>query len=148
MTIAAHPISLALAQFEDIVSRGLQSLVDEDPSLTLVAADVPHERLAVTLAEHTPDVAILNFASLTSPAELRDLQIAYPDTRLLVLANAVVVTTVGALSLAFVERPAGLPHAACRKGAGGRISIDSGCHQHRTTRRPRQRGPWRIRGSP
>jgi DNA-binding NarL/FixJ family response regulator len=87
MTITGHPITLALAQFEDIVSRGLQSLVDEDPSLTLVAADIPHERLAVILAEHTPDVAILNFGSLTSPAELRDLQIAYPDTRLLVLAN-------------------------------------------------------------
>ncbi len=76
MTIAGHPITLALAQFEDIVNRGLQSLVDEDPSLTLVAAGIPHERLAVTLAEDAPDVAILNFGSLTSPAELRELQIA------------------------------------------------------------------------
>lgn len=61
--------------------------MEEDPSLRLVAADIPHERLAVTLAEHSPDVAILNFGSLISPAELRDLQIAYPHTRLLVLAN-------------------------------------------------------------
>ena len=87
MIIASRPITLALAQFEDIVSRGLQSLVAEDVSLDLLAADVPHDRLAVTLAEHTPDVAILNFGSLTSPAELRDLHVAYPDTRLLVLAN-------------------------------------------------------------
>ena len=41
----------------------------------------------LTLAEHAPDVAILNFGSLTSPAELRDLHVAYPETRLLVLAN-------------------------------------------------------------
>jgi DNA-binding NarL/FixJ family response regulator len=87
MTIASRPITLALAQFEDIVSRGLQSLVAEDVSLDLLAADVPHDRLAVTLAEHAPDVAILNFGSLTSPAELRDLHVAYPETRLLVLAN-------------------------------------------------------------
>jgi DNA-binding NarL/FixJ family response regulator len=52
-----------------------------------VAADIPHERLATTLAQRTPDVAILSFGSLTSPAELLDPHTAYPDTRLLVLAN-------------------------------------------------------------
>jgi DNA-binding NarL/FixJ family response regulator len=87
MTISRQPITVALAQFEDIVSRGLQALIDDDQNLRLVAADVAQGRLASTLAEHRPDVAILNFGSLSSPAELRDLHARLPDTQLLVLAN-------------------------------------------------------------
>jgi DNA-binding NarL/FixJ family response regulator len=88
MTIANRkPITLALAEFEDIVSRGLRSLIDDDSNLRLVAGDVAHERLAATLADRRPDVAIINFASLQSPAELRDLHHDFPATRLVVLAN-------------------------------------------------------------
>jgi two-component system, NarL family, response regulator DesR len=87
VTIASQPITLALAQFEDIVSRGLQSLIDEDPNLRLVAADLGRERLSCTLSEQRPDVAILNFGSLANPAELRSLRADCPDTRFLVLAD-------------------------------------------------------------
>jgi DNA-binding NarL/FixJ family response regulator len=88
MTIASRQtITLAVVQFEDIVSRGLQSLIDEDPNLELVAADVDHEHVSSTLAAHRPDVVILNFGSLSGPGELRDLAANFPETRLLVLAN-------------------------------------------------------------
>jgi DNA-binding NarL/FixJ family response regulator len=88
MTLATRqPITLAVAQFEDIVSRGLQSLIDEDPNLRLVATDVVHEQLSSTLSDQHPDVAILNFGSLTSPGALRDLHADFPNVRLLVLAN-------------------------------------------------------------
>jgi DNA-binding NarL/FixJ family response regulator len=88
MTIVnPQPITLAVAQFEDIVSRGLQALIDDEPNLRLVAADVLQEQFPSMLSDHQPDVAILNFASLTSPGELRDLHADYPDTSLLVLAN-------------------------------------------------------------
>jgi DNA-binding NarL/FixJ family response regulator len=88
MTIASRPpITVTLARFEDIISVGLQSLVDGDANLELVAADVNQERMPATLRRHHPDVAILNFGSLASPAELRDLSAEHPDTRLLVLAN-------------------------------------------------------------
>jgi DNA-binding NarL/FixJ family response regulator len=80
-------IAIAVAQFEDIVNRGIQSLIDGDPHLRLVATDVPPEQIDVTLDMHEPDVAILNFASLSSPAELRDLHATFPDVRLMVLAN-------------------------------------------------------------
>ena len=83
----SQPIRLALAQFEDIVSAGLQSLIDGDPHLQLVAADVPPDRLESTLAAEQPDVAILNFGSLSRPAELRNLHAAFPQVRLMVLAN-------------------------------------------------------------
>jgi len=81
------PISLAVAQFEDIVNRGLQSLIDGDPHLSLVATDVPQEEMAETLVREQPDVAILNFATLSSPAELRELHATFPEVRLMVMAN-------------------------------------------------------------
>jgi two-component system response regulator NreC len=88
MTIASRPpITVTLARFEDIVAVGLQSLVEGDENLTLVTADVDQTEMAVTLRRDNPDVAILNFASLQSPAELRELSTDYPETQLLVLAN-------------------------------------------------------------
>jgi DNA-binding NarL/FixJ family response regulator len=88
MTISSRqPISLAVAQFEDIVSRGLRALIDEDSNLRLVATDVAPQRLGATLKAHEPDVAILNFASLSSPASLRELHAEFPRTRLMILAN-------------------------------------------------------------
>ena len=82
-----QPITLTLARFEDIISVGLQSLIEGDANLSLVAADVDQDRIAAVLAVHHPDVAILNFGSLTGPTELRELSAAHPGTRLLVLAN-------------------------------------------------------------
>jgi DNA-binding NarL/FixJ family response regulator len=88
LSIASRqPIDITVAQFEDIVTRGLQSLIDGDPHLRLVATDVPQDEMDVTLGVHEPDVAILNFASLSSPSELRDLHATFPDIRLMVLAN-------------------------------------------------------------
>lgn len=81
------PITVAMAQFEDIVNRGLQSLIEGDPHLSLVATDIPPERLGDTLEAVGPDVAILNFGTLASPAELRDLHARLPELRLTVLAN-------------------------------------------------------------
>jgi DNA-binding NarL/FixJ family response regulator len=81
------PVSVAIARFEDIVARGLRALIDEDPSLRLVAADVPHERLAETLDGQRPQVAIVNFGSLLTASEVRDLHHAFPATRLVVLAS-------------------------------------------------------------
>jgi len=64
VTIASsQPITLAVALFEDIVSRGLQALIDEDPNLRLVASDVEPDQLPSTLSDHRPDVVILNFGS-------------------------------------------------------------------------------------
>ena len=85
--IERAPVTVAVARFEDIVARGLQALIDEDPNVRMVASGVPHDELELMLAMHTPQVAILNFGSLATATELRDLHRAYPATRLLVLAN-------------------------------------------------------------
>ena len=80
-------ISVAIARFEDIVGRGLRSLVVDDEGLELVADDVAHEDIPAMLEALEPLVTILNFGSLGSAAELRELHRSFPHTRLMVLAN-------------------------------------------------------------
>jgi DNA-binding NarL/FixJ family response regulator len=80
-------ISIVIGRFEDLIARGLRSLLAEDPSIELVAADVELDALDATLTKHEPQVAILNFGSLRTPLEVNRLHAAHPDTRLLVLAN-------------------------------------------------------------
>ena len=86
--MASHtPVSVVLTSFEDIVSLGLRTLIDEDPSLELLASGVAPEELGASLKAHGPRVAIVNYGSLVSPTQLRELRQRFPDTRLVVLAN-------------------------------------------------------------
>ncbi|MEA2391832.1 MAG: hypothetical protein QOK31_1941 [Solirubrobacteraceae bacterium] len=84
---AADPVGVLVARFEDLVARGLRSLLSEDPSLHLVADAVPYERLGDALAEHSPQVALVNFGSLRTPIEVHELALAHPGTRIVVLAS-------------------------------------------------------------
>jgi DNA-binding NarL/FixJ family response regulator len=43
--------------------------------------------MEATLRQERPDVAILNFAALSRPAELRELHATFPHVRLMVMAN-------------------------------------------------------------
>jgi DNA-binding NarL/FixJ family response regulator len=81
------PVRIALAEFEDIVARGLSAMIEEDENLQLVVTGIDHEHLSSALGEHQPDVAILNFGSLSSAAELREIHRRFPEIRLVVLAN-------------------------------------------------------------
>jgi DNA-binding NarL/FixJ family response regulator len=85
--VSRSPITVALARFEDLISRGLRALIEDDESLELVAVDVPHEQMPEALAAHAPRVAILNFGSLRSAAEVRELHFGHPSTHLVVLGN-------------------------------------------------------------
>src|SRR5438128_8179355 len=80
-------ITIAVGRFEDLLARGLRALIEEAPSLELVADDVAHGRLGVVIQAHRPQVALLNFGSLRNPAEVRELTGRYPDTHLVLLAN-------------------------------------------------------------
>ena len=81
------PVTVAVAQFEDIVARGLRALINEDDSLELVADGFEHEQLTEVLSANQPDVAILNFGSLSRASELRDLHREFASTKIVVLAN-------------------------------------------------------------
>jgi DNA-binding NarL/FixJ family response regulator len=75
------------AEFEDLVKVGLRQLISAEDNLRLVAADVPLAELSGVIQEHSPDVAVLNFGSLPSPASVHQLHERHPDTRIVVLAN-------------------------------------------------------------
>jgi NarL family two-component system response regulator LiaR len=81
------PVTVAVARFEDLVAHGLHALIAEDPYLDLVAEDIPHGQLPRALSAHEPQVGIVNFGSLRSPIEVRELHTSHPATRLVVLAN-------------------------------------------------------------
>lgn len=81
------PITVLTTRFEDLVSRGLGTLVGEDRTMSLVARDVEPQALDRRLADLEPTVAILNFGALRSPADVHRVHVAHPPTRLLVLAD-------------------------------------------------------------
>jgi DNA-binding NarL/FixJ family response regulator len=84
---ARDPVTIVVARFEDLVARGLRSLLEDDPSLALVARDIEHDRLPAVLSAHRPRVALVNFGSLDSALELQRLAAGFPATRLVVLAS-------------------------------------------------------------
>jgi DNA-binding NarL/FixJ family response regulator len=74
-------------RFEDLVAVGLRVLISDDPNLELVAAAVPMDELERAIERHHPDVVLLNFGTLGSPGQVLQLHRAYPDARIVVLAN-------------------------------------------------------------
>jgi DNA-binding NarL/FixJ family response regulator len=81
------PITVVIAQFDDLLARGLRELIDGDPNLAIVAGEVEHRRIPVVLRAHRPDVAILDAGALAKLAEIRELSGGHPGTRLILLAN-------------------------------------------------------------
>jgi DNA-binding NarL/FixJ family response regulator len=81
------PITVVLAHFDDLFAGGLHRLIESDPNLLVVAADVQHRRIGVVLRAHRPDVAILDIGALAKLAEVRELTSSYPATRLLLLGH-------------------------------------------------------------
>ena len=79
--------TVVAGKFEDLVSVGLEVLIGEDPSLDLVARDVPMPEVEEAVAKHAPSVVLLNFGTLPTPAEVLKLHEAHPGTRIVVLAN-------------------------------------------------------------
>jgi DNA-binding NarL/FixJ family response regulator len=82
-----NPITVATGTFEDLLARGLRGVIEDDSSLSLVAADVPSTQLARTLKAQRPQVTIIDAGSLASPVDVRELAALRPATRLLLLAD-------------------------------------------------------------
>ena len=81
------PITVVLAHFDDLLAKGLREVIESDPSLGIVAADVEHRRIPVVLRAHRPDVAILDVGALAKLAEVRELSGGHSATRLIMLAK-------------------------------------------------------------
>ncbi len=80
-------VSVITAKFEDLVALGLGQLIAEDPNLDLLEDGVPPLAIEASIERHSPAVAVLNFGSLASSAQVFELHQAFPETRLVVLAN-------------------------------------------------------------
>jgi DNA-binding NarL/FixJ family response regulator len=81
------PTTVVLARFDDLLARGLRELIEGDPSLTIVAAEVEYGRIPVVLRAHRPAVAILDVGALAKLAEIRELSSGHPDTRFVLIAD-------------------------------------------------------------
>jgi DNA-binding NarL/FixJ family response regulator len=81
------PITVIAAKFEDLVAVGLRQLISEDPNLELVSEGIAIEAVEAAIEETTPQVVLLNFGTLRTPAQVFQLHQAHPDARLVVLAN-------------------------------------------------------------
>ena len=79
------PITVAIARFEDLLALGLRALLADDPSVSVVARDIEHERVPVMLRAHCPQVLILDIGALRDLAQVRDLRVQHPHTRLVLL---------------------------------------------------------------
>jgi DNA-binding NarL/FixJ family response regulator len=79
--------TVVAGKFEDLISAGLEVLIRKDPSLDLVACDVPMPEVEAAVKKHSPSVVLLNFGTLPSPAELQRLHEEHPESRIVVLAN-------------------------------------------------------------
>jgi DNA-binding NarL/FixJ family response regulator len=80
-------VRVVVARFEDLVDRGLEALIAEDDHIEVCARGVPHERMPAEIAAHAPRVALLNYGSLRTPLEVRELVATHPAAHLVVLAN-------------------------------------------------------------
>jgi DNA-binding NarL/FixJ family response regulator len=84
---ARPPTSVAVAAFEDLLALGLHTLLDNDPSVTVVARDIAPGRIPVVLRAHRPSVLILDAGALRDLAQVRELSVGHPNTRLVLLGS-------------------------------------------------------------
>ena len=84
---SSTPITLALARFDDLLGRGLRALIAGDPGLAIVAEDVEQARVSVVLRAHRPAVAVLDADGFVKLSTVRELSVAHPTTRLVLLAD-------------------------------------------------------------
>jgi DNA-binding NarL/FixJ family response regulator len=80
-------VTIAVARFDDLFARGLHELLAGDPSLAIVARDVEQRRVSVVLRAHRPDVAVLDARALVKLGDVRELTVAHPATRLVLLGD-------------------------------------------------------------
>ena len=62
-------------------------MLEDDPSLAVVAHDIEYDRIPVVLQAHRPDVLILDVDQVIDLAIVRELSAAHPDTHLVLLGD-------------------------------------------------------------
>jgi DNA-binding NarL/FixJ family response regulator len=78
---------VVLGRFDDLFTRGLRHLLSDDPSIAILAEGIEQRRISVVLRAHRPQVAILDVGALDKLADVRELSLAHPSTRLVLIAD-------------------------------------------------------------
>jgi DNA-binding NarL/FixJ family response regulator len=80
-------VGVVLGRFDDLFARGLRHLLSGDPSIAILAEAIEQGRISVVLRAHRPDVAILDVGALAKLADVRELSLSHPSTRLVLIAD-------------------------------------------------------------
>src|SRR5580693_4847368 len=80
-------ITVAIARLDDLIALGVRFLLDNHPSVSIVADDIAYDRLSVMLRTHRPAVLILDVGKLDHLARVRELSVQHPRTRLVLLGD-------------------------------------------------------------
>ncbi|MGI8571215.1 MAG: response regulator transcription factor [Solirubrobacteraceae bacterium] len=80
-------ITVAISRFEDLLALGLQAALEADPSISVVARDTAPARIENVLRVHRPRVLVLDVGALRDYSQVREITIAHPETRLVVLGH-------------------------------------------------------------
>lgn len=84
---ARSPITVAIARLDDLLALGLRALLADDPSVSVVAQDIAYDRLSVVLRAHRPSVLIVDAGALRDLAQVRELSVQHPYTRLVLFTE-------------------------------------------------------------
>lgn len=84
----AAPLTVVVAQFGQLISSGLSTLIDGEPSLQLLGMGLDLGQLEATVAAEQPDVVLLNDRQISDSALFRRLRAERPGVGLVVLAKS------------------------------------------------------------
>ena len=79
--------TVVAGKFEDLVAIGLSVLIEDDPSLDLVARDLPFRDIEAVAAKHSGVVVLLDIGALSGPHDLVSLRQQLPEAGIVVLAH-------------------------------------------------------------
>ena len=85
--LSPSPVTVVIARVDDLLALGLRALLTDDPAVSIVAHDVAYERLSPVLRAHRPSVLIVDAAALRDLAQVRELSVEHPYTRLVLFAE-------------------------------------------------------------
>ena len=81
------PITVAIARLDDLIALGLRFLLKDHASVSIVVEDIAYDRLSLVLRTRRPAVLILDVGKLDHLSRVRDLRLAHPQTRLVLLGD-------------------------------------------------------------
>jgi DNA-binding NarL/FixJ family response regulator len=87
VTAVRDRVPVIAGEFEDLVGTGLKQLIAEEPSIELVASEVPVARIPTALDGHPSGVVVLNLSAIAGPRAVHDLHDEHPEASIVVLAD-------------------------------------------------------------